>query len=74
VSLWKGEADCPRCGGEGSLLVSGETTTVEIDGCWICGYGREEGLGEMPFVPLKKLRVTEERLHPVPGTRPIRPR
>jgi hypothetical protein len=73
VSLWKGEADCPRCGGEGSLLVSGETTSVEIDGCWICGYGREEGFGEMRFVPLKKLRVTEERPDPGLGSRPLRP-
>jgi hypothetical protein len=64
MTAWKGEADCPKCGGEGTLLVSGETSTVEIDGCWVCGYGHEKDDHELFFVPLKKLRVTEERKPP----------
>jgi Zn ribbon nucleic-acid-binding protein len=74
MSMWKGEADCPRCGGEGSLLVTGETSSVDIDGCWICGYGREQRDSEMQFVPLKKLRVTEERPDARPQSHPVRPR
>jgi Zn ribbon nucleic-acid-binding protein len=61
MTVWKGEADCPKCGGEGTLMVSGETSTVEIHGCWVCGYGCEGEGREVVFVPLKKLRVTEDR-------------
>lgn len=64
MSAWKGEANCPKCGGEGTLMVSGETSTVEIEGCWVCGYGREGEEKEITFVPLKKLRVTQERTPP----------
>jgi Zn ribbon nucleic-acid-binding protein len=61
MSAWRGEADCPKCGSEGTLLVSGETSTVEIDGCWVCGYGCDNTERQVEFVPLKKLRVVEER-------------
>jgi Zn ribbon nucleic-acid-binding protein len=57
---WKGEADCPKCGSEGTLLVSGEIASVEIDGCWVCGYGRDSEENQVEFVPLKKLRVVKE--------------
>ena len=55
------------------MLVSGETTSVEIDGCWICGYGREERASETQFVPLKRLRVTDERPDPRLKQPPLRP-
>jgi Zn ribbon nucleic-acid-binding protein len=61
MAVWKGEADCPRCGGEGTLLVSAETTSVEIEGCWVCGFGKSDDGIEMEFIPLRKLRVTDSR-------------
>jgi Zn ribbon nucleic-acid-binding protein len=61
MSAWRGEADCPRCGGEGTLLVSGETANIEIDGCWVCGYGREEETDSVEFVPLHRLKVLEQQ-------------
>ena len=61
MSGWKGEADCPKCGSEGTLLVTGEIASVEIDGCWVCGYGRDGHENQVEFVPLKKLRVVEQR-------------
>ena len=61
MSAWRGEADCPKCGGEGTLLVSGETASIEIDGCWVCGYGREEGGNVYEFVPLHRLKVLEKQ-------------
>lgn len=61
MSAWRGEADCPKCGSKGTLLVSGEMATVEIDGCWVCGYGRESAESQVEFVPLKKLRIVAER-------------
>lgn len=59
MSAWRGEADCPKCGGEGTLLVSGETASIEIEGCWMCGYGRETGTEVVEFVPLSRLKVQE---------------
>ncbi len=64
MAVWKGEADCPKCGGEGTLLVSAETTSVEIEGCWVCGFGRSDDGIELEFIPLRKLRVTEKRPSP----------
>ncbi len=61
MGAWRGEADCPRCGGEGTLLVSGETARIEIDGCWVCGYGREEAGDSYEFVPLRRLKVHERQ-------------
>jgi Zn ribbon nucleic-acid-binding protein len=53
MAAWRGEADCPKCGGKGTLLVSGNTAEVEIDGCWVCGYGRKgDEESETVFVPL----------------------
>ncbi len=61
MSAWRGEADCPRCGGEGTLLVSGETARIEIDGCWVCGFGRHEEAGSYEFVPIHRLKVVEKQ-------------
>lgn len=57
MSRWTGVADCPKCGCEGTLLVHGETSSVEIDGCWVCGCGRKAELSDLEFVPLRKLKV-----------------
>ncbi len=61
MSAWRGEADCPRCGGEGTLLVSGETARIEIHGCWVCGYGRPDAGDVYEFVPLRRLKVLEKK-------------
>ncbi len=61
MSVWRGEADCPRCGGEGTLLVSGETARIEIDGCWVCGYGRLEDVNALEFVPVRGLKILEKK-------------
>jgi hypothetical protein len=62
---WTGEADCPRCGGSGSLLVHGETSTLELDGCWICGFGSTPVERKLEFIPLRRLRVDESLRRPV---------
>jgi len=54
---WNGVADCPKCGGKATMVVHGETSTLEIDGCWVCGYGRELAGQSTQFVPLRHLRV-----------------
>jgi hypothetical protein len=59
MSAWTGAADCPNCGCEGTLLVHGETSTLEIDGCWVCGCGRPSCSSEIEFIPLKRLKVQE---------------
>lgn len=43
------------------MLVHGETSTLEIDGCWVCGYGRELSGGMTGFMPLQHLRVERKR-------------
>jgi hypothetical protein len=60
MSAWTGVADCPKCGCEGTLLVHGETSTVEIDGCWVCGCGRNAELDDLEFVPLKQLKMQQK--------------
>ena len=63
MAHWNGIADCPKCGNKGTLIVYGETSTLEIDGCWVCGYGRENANGQSQFIPLQHLRV-EKRMPP----------
>jgi hypothetical protein len=41
--------------------VSGETARIEIDGCWMCGYGRLKETEVYEFVPLQGLKVTEKK-------------
>jgi Zn ribbon nucleic-acid-binding protein len=57
MAPWNGIADCPKCGNKGTLMVYGEASTLEIDGCWVCGFGREKNAGQTQFLPLKHLRV-----------------
>ncbi len=57
MAAWNGIADCPKCGNKGTLMVSGEASTLEIEGCWVCGFGRERTDISEPFMPLKHLRV-----------------
>jgi hypothetical protein len=57
MSSWSGVANCPKCGGQGTLIVHGETSTLEIDGCWVCGFGRNFQEHVDNFIPLKNLRV-----------------
>jgi hypothetical protein len=64
MSPWRGEANCPKCGGEGTLLVTGETAMIEIEGCWVCGYGRGDHRPPAEFVPLARLKVVEEKRGP----------
>jgi hypothetical protein len=61
MAPWNGIADCPKCGNKGTLMVSGETSTLEIDGCWVCGFGRQESHGSAQFLPIKHLRI-EKRI------------
>jgi hypothetical protein len=61
MAPWNGIADCPKCGNKGTLMVSGEASTLEIDGCWVCGFGREQGSSPTQFLPIKHLRI-EKRL------------
>jgi hypothetical protein len=61
MGSWNGIADCPKCGGKGTMLVHGETSTLEIDGCWVCGYGREIQGQVAGFMPLQHLRVERRR-------------
>jgi len=58
---WTGETDCPRCGGSGSLEVHGETASLEIDGCWICGFGQSQAEKKLEFIPLNRIRVEQQR-------------
>jgi hypothetical protein len=57
MAPWNGIADCPKCGNKGTLMVYGEASTLEIDGCWVCGFGREQAGFPEQFMPLKHLRV-----------------
>jgi Zn ribbon nucleic-acid-binding protein len=61
MGTWNGLADCPKCGGKGTMMVHGQTSTLEIDGCWICGYGHEVSDRVASFVPLRHLRVERSR-------------
>jgi hypothetical protein len=38
-------------------MVSGQPSKLEIDGCWVCGYGRDAAERQTSFIPLKHLRV-----------------
>ena len=58
MATWNGVADCPKCGSKGTLMVSGQPGTLEIDGCWVCGYGRDPTERQISFTPLKHLRVS----------------
>jgi uncharacterized metal-binding protein (TIGR02443 family) len=61
MGAWNGIADCPKCGSKGTMMVHGETSTLEIDGCWVCGYGQEMKDRFTSFVPLRHLRVERRR-------------
>jgi Zn ribbon nucleic-acid-binding protein len=65
MAQWHGIADCPKCGNKGTLIVYGEASTLEIDGCWVCGYGRERNVVAPHFVPIKDLRI--EKRPPSPA-------
>ena len=65
MAMWNGVADCPKCGSKGTLMVSGQPCTLEIDGCWVCGYERDDLERQTSFIPLKHLRVARTSL---PGT------
>jgi len=60
ASHWTGETDCPRCGSEGTLMVHGETATLEIEGCWVCGFGYADSERKFEFVPLNRIRVQNQ--------------
>ena len=57
MAAWNGVADCPKCGNKGTLVVYGESCTLEVDGCWVCGYGREHKTAVTQFFPIKHLRI-----------------
>ena len=65
MATWNGVADCPKCGSKGTLMVSGQPSTLEIDGCWVCGYGSDKADRQTSFIPLKHLRVARSNR---PGT------
>ncbi|MBP1658273.1 MAG: hypothetical protein H6Q31_2874 [Bacteroidetes bacterium] len=66
MGAWNGVADCPKCGSKATMMVHGETSTLEIDGCWVCGYGRELREQLTSFIPLRHLRI--ERVPPSAST------
>lgn len=57
MSPWNGVADCPQCGCKGTLLVSGRTSDIEIEGCWVCGFGTKMSSEELEFIPLHQLNL-----------------
>ena len=57
MGVWNGIADCPKCGSKGTMMVHGETSTLEIDGCWVCGYGHELTGRFTGFIPFRHLRI-----------------
>jgi Zn ribbon nucleic-acid-binding protein len=69
MGSWNGIADCPKCGSKGTMLVHGETSTLEIDGCWVCGYGQELQGQTSGFLPLQHLRIERKRpVSPMSGS------
>ncbi len=64
MNSWNGVANCPQCGCEGTLLVSGGTSKIEIEGCWVCGFGRDMEAGEAEFVPLHRLNLQRRTKKP----------
>jgi hypothetical protein len=46
-------------------MVHGETATLEIEGCWVCGFGYTDVERKVEFVPLNRIRVQKQGRNPV---------
>ena len=64
MSWWNGVADCPQCGCHGTLLVSGRTSRIEIEGCWVCGFARNLEPEQEELFPLHRLNLQRRSLEP----------
>ena len=61
MGWWNGVADCPQCGCQGTMVVHGRSGDIEIEGCWVCGYGQKMKPEEVEFVPLHRLNLQKRR-------------
>ncbi len=64
MSWWNGVADCPQCGCHGTLLVSGRTSRIDIEGCWVCGFARNLEPDEAEYFPLHRLNLQRRSTQP----------